>query len=199
MRDFLKEKPVTLSRSNRDGRVASSSDEGIIIQHLKSKGFDILEPPSRAWYDLLVTSEGVKYPINIKTSKLNSNDNVQCKLGIYYAVTGIWPTFQNEISWGNFFEKIGKDLNKNIHGDYYFLVVGKDDTRDVIATSLKQIGTLVPNGNNLPFQCRWGTNRELVERSQNESTKFILGVLGESCKLRANIKSEFEQYIERHL
>ena len=199
LKHYIQSEPITLSRSNRDGRVASSVDESIIINHLKNSSFDITEPTFRACYDIIVTSDGVKYPVNIKTSKLNSNDNVQCKLGIYYAVTGIWPTFQNEISWGKFFEKIGADINTRNDGDYYFLVVGKGDTQDVITTSLKQLGTLVPNGNNLPFQCRWGSNRELTVRSQSESTKFILGTLGESCRLRANIKSEFEEHIERFL
>ena len=44
LKHYIQSVPITLSRSNRDGRVASSVDESIIINHLKNSDFDISEP-----------------------------------------------------------------------------------------------------------------------------------------------------------
>jgi hypothetical protein len=76
--------------------------------------------------------------------------------------------------------------------DYYILVVSKKDAGDVFCTSLKQIRTLVANGNNLPFQCNWGSNRNPLMRTHDAAVKFLLGKFYESVKLRANILEEFE-------
>ncbi len=194
MREYLISDGLTLENRHADGRLNSSVNEEQILESLRKK-FKIEEPNAREWYDFVAISGRERFPVNIKVSNLNTADNVQCKLGIYYTLTGIWPDFGNGVSWETFFKMLSGDLSKGTRGDYYFLVVGKSDPTDIILTSLKQIGSLVPNGNNLPFQCNWGRNRELKQRSHDEAVKFILGVLGKSCELRANIKSEFERYL----
>lgn len=37
--------------------------------------------------------------------------------------------------------------------DYYFLVINKTNNADIFFNSLKMLYELIPNGNNLPFQC----------------------------------------------
>jgi hypothetical protein len=194
IRDHLAIDSLDLLHEHEDGRLNSAVNEGQILQSIRRK-FNIEEPRIREWYDFLALENGNKYPVNIKVSTLNTNDNVQCKLGIYYAVTGIWPDISNGTSWEKFFKAVRDGINSNKDKDYYFLVVSKSDPKDILITSLKQIGNLVPNGNNLPFQCHWGRNRELTQRSHDEAVKFILGTLEKSCELRANIKSEFEKYL----
>ena len=189
---------LTLSKDHIDGRINSALNEDQIIKEIK-KAFVIEEPAAREWYDFIAIEGNERYPVNIKVSTLETNDNVQCKLGIYYAATGVWPTFSNGTSWNKFFEAVAADMNTRTDRDYYFLVVGKSDPSDIILTSLKQIGTLTPNGNNLPFQCHWGSNRTLKARSHSDAVKFILGTLKQSCDLRANIKEEFEEHLNAYI
>ena len=191
IQNHLAANALKLSEEHEDGRINSAMNEKQILTEIK-KAFVIKEPAARAWYDFIAVDGDKEYPVNIKVSKLTTNDNVQCKLGIYYAVTGVWPTFSNQTGWKAFFKKVKADLNTRTDCDYYFLVVGKSDPSDIILTSLKQIGTLAPNGNNLPFQCRWGTNRTLVTRTHDDAVKFILGILKKSCDLRAKIQKEFD-------
>lgn len=198
LKQYISEKAPDLSSRFEDGRINAAINEKEIIDLLELD-FDIKKPRSREWWDITYEDDQQAYPINIKISNLRGNDNVQCKLGIYYALTGIWPDFQNEISWENFFRKLSEDIDTNTDRDYYFLIVNKEDSSDVIATSLKSISSLVPNGNNLPFQCNWGSNRSPLSRSHSEAKSFILSNLKKSCELRSRIQSEFENYLGKYV
>ena len=57
--------------------------------------------------------------------------------------------------------------------DYYFIVCFKN-TGKLMLTSLKRINSLTPNGNNLPFQCNWGQNKNVTNRSDKEQMKYII-------------------------
>ncbi len=198
IQDHLAANALTLSKDHADGRINSALNEDQILAEIK-KHFTIEEPAAREWYDFIAIEGDERYPVNIKVSTLETADNVQCKLGIYYAATGVWPTFSNGISWNKFFEAVAAGINTRTDRDYYFVVVGKSDPSDIILTSLKQIGTLVANGNNLPFQCHWGNNRKLKVRTHSDAIKFILGTLKQSCDLRANIKQEFEDHLNQYI
>ncbi|PUD24140.1 restriction endonuclease, partial [Helicobacter pylori] len=67
---------------------------------------------------------------------------------------------------------------------------------DVFINSLKGIQTLQPN--NLPFQCKWDNNREIVQRDFDGSKNFILSALAESVKLRVYLafKEVFGEFFE---
>lgn len=56
------------------------------------------------------------------------------------------------------------------------MIINKNDTRDCFWTSLKKIQELIPNGNNLPFQCDWHKNREFSNRDEIEATKYLLDI-----------------------
>lgn len=174
---YLVSVPVTLSHgitSGRDGRVDSILNEDEIIKHLlKNPDFSpIIEiPPMRDFCDFILYVGDQRIYVNIKVSDFSnkSADNCSSKEGMAYALTGGRPA---SVQFGPFHEYLVHNLRPGY--DYYFLVVNKLDSRDVYWTSLKRIKKLVPNGNNLPFQCDWSANREPSGRNEVEATRYIL-------------------------
>ncbi|PDX06355.1 restriction endonuclease [Helicobacter pylori] len=181
--EFLKTNPYNLSQPLQDGRLNSSVNEEEILNTIKH--FPIQLPKAREWWDFSFEENDIFYPVNIKTTTTKTADNLNGKLGIYYALCGLVPEFNNEIAWEKYFQKLHKDLGTNTNRDYYFLIINKNDPKDIFINSLKGIQTLQPN--NLPFQCKWDNNREIVQRNFDESKNFILSALAKSVKLRANI------------
>ncbi|MCQ2764193.1 restriction endonuclease [Helicobacter pylori] len=180
--EFLRTNPYSLSQPLQDGRLNSSVNEEEILNTIKDY-FPIQLPKAGEWWDFSFEENKIFYPVNIKTTTTKTADNLN--LGIYYALCGLVPEFNNEIAWEKYFQKLHKDLGTNTNRDYYFLIINKNDPKDVFINSLKGIQTLQPN--NLPFQCKWDNNREIVQRSFVESKNFILSALAKSVKLRANI------------
>ncbi|GAA7010951.1 hypothetical protein AOH416_12470 [Helicobacter pylori] len=187
--EFLKINPYNLSQPLQDGRLNSSVNEEEILNTIKYF-FPIQLPKAREWWDFSVEENDIFYPVNITTTK--TADNLNCKLGIYYALCGLLPTFNNEIAWEKYFQKLHKDLGKNTDRDYYFLIINKNDPKDIFINSLKGIQTLQPN--NLPFQCKWDNNRGIIQRDFDGSKNSILSTLAESVKLRANIYLKFKEF-----
>ncbi len=181
--EFLKTNPYNLSQPLQDGRLNSSINEEEILNTIKH--FPIQLPKAREWWDFSFKKNDIFYPVNIKITTTKTADNLNCKLGIYYALCGLVPEFNNEIAWEKYFQKLHKDLGTNTNRDYYFLIINKNDPKDIFINSLKGIQTLQPN--NLPFQCKWDNNREIVQRNFIESKNFILSALAKSVTLRANI------------
>ncbi|WP_120906555.1 restriction endonuclease [Helicobacter pylori] len=182
--EFLKTNPYSLSQPLQDGRLNSSVNEKEILNTIKDY-FPIQLPKAREWWDFSFEENKIFYPVNIKTTTTKTADNLNGKLGIYYALCGLVPEFNNEIAWEKYFQKLHKDLGTNTNRDYYFLIINKNDPKDVFINSLKGIQTLQPN--NLPFQCKWDDNRKIIQRDFDESKNFILSALAKSVKLRANI------------
>nr|WP_096478917.1 restriction endonuclease [Helicobacter pylori] len=182
--EFLKTNPYNLSQPLQDGRLNSSVNEEEILNTIKHF-FPIQLPKAREWWDFSFEENDIFYPVNIKITTTKTADNLNCKLGIYYALCGLLPEFNNEIAWEKYFQKLHKDLGKNTDRDYYFLIINKNDPKDIFINSLKGIQTLQPN--NLPFQCKWDNNREIIQRDFDGSKNFILSALAESVKLRSSI------------
>ncbi|WQU12588.1 restriction endonuclease [Helicobacter pylori] len=182
--EFLKTNPYHLSQPLQDGRLNSSVNEKEILNTIKDY-FPIQLPRVREWWDFSFKENDIFYPVNIKTTTTKTADNLNGKLGIYYALCGLLPEFNNEIAWEKYFQKLHKDLGKNTNRDYYFLIINKNDPKNIFINSLKGIQTLQPN--NLPFQCKWDNNREIVQRNFDGSKNFILSALAKSVTLRANI------------
>ncbi|MDD1372294.1 hypothetical protein [Metamycoplasma hyosynoviae] len=183
--DLLKKQNFSLNNKNKDGRINSANSESIIIkqianndefkQFLTKNNLIAKIPNIREWYDFLIFNEDNTFfcPINLKISNLNlnSSDNLNCKIGMYFCLTGKIPAFSNEINWSNFLIKLYSNMEDN-NRDYYFLVINKENNRDIFFNSLKKLYELNPNGNNLPFQCVWNKNREKVNRTYEESKKL---------------------------
>ncbi|PUD72187.1 restriction endonuclease [Helicobacter pylori] len=189
--EFLKTNPYNLSQPLQDGRLNSSVNEEEILNTIKDY-FPIQLPRAREWWDFSFEENKIFYPVNIKTTTTKTADNLNGKLGIYYALCGLVPEFNNEIAWEKYFQKLHEGLGTNTNRDYYFLIINKNDPKDVFINSLKGIQTLQPN--NLPFQCKWDNNREIIQRDFNESKNFILSALAKSVKLRANIYLTFKEF-----
>ena len=201
--EFLKESPIALSRQSQDGRINSAFNEDEIFKCLESN-FAINRPNIRDWYDFSFEENNIFYPVNIKVSTTKTTDNLNCKLGIYYALTGDCPPFNNGINWEEYSKKLAQNLKSN-EKDYYFLIINKDNPNDVFATSLKRLKHIVPNGNNLPFQVRWNDNRETEQQNDFDETpeNRILKNMAESLRQRASIYDKFLRYFpinkQKHL
>lgn len=211
--EYLRDKKTELTKSGGDGRVDSAINEGQIYNDLnsfslsndwfrKDNKFSLKKPKSREWYDFAIVcekDENFFIPVNIKVTNGNKNsDNTNCKLGLYYSLTGVIPKFKNGISWDNYFQVLSNDMNCREDRDYYFLIVNKDDRNDVFFTSLKTMSNLVSSGNNLPFQCDWITNRARVYRTHREATDYILSVFAESLEKRASVLETFYKYFPEY-
>lgn len=130
---------------------------------------------------------------------MDTADNLNCKLGIYYALTGCLPDFSNTIDWKHYFEFLNHNLGKLKTRDYLFLVVNKTNPLDIIINSLKYIGKLQPNGNNLPFQCKWSENKNPEYKTFEACKNYILSTFGQSIKLRADIYFSFQKLFKEYV
>ena len=197
MCDFLSESRVPLTRTD-NARIDSAVNEKTVLDKLSERFAIEQQPQARHWWDFSIRDDGVLLPVNLKLTELGSaNDNMNCKLGIYYALTGREPDFANETPWHDFFKRLAGDMQENSR-DYYFLVVNKNDSADVFAQGLRTLCTLTPNGNNLPFQCCWRDNREPQERSFGGARDFLLSVFAQSIKRRAVIDSAFQKHFPKY-
>ncbi|QGZ97357.1 restriction endonuclease [Mycoplasma sp. NEAQ87857] len=202
--NYLKTKKFHFSTDDIDGRVNSIQNEKEIINLILSsyKEIEIFQnwelkiyeqPRARYWYDIIIKNNDNSFycPINIKISNFNigSADNISSKEGLFFALTGL--TSENcPNNWNEYFKLLSANIKSN-NTDYYFIIFDKSDTQKIVFNSLKRLKTLTPNGNNLPFQCKWSENDERIERTFEESKEFLLGNLYESIKRRANILNEF--------
>lgn len=169
-----------------DGRTGSVKDEEEVLKPIRTivnsseffKHIDLIEPEVRSWFDFALKYNGRLFPYNIKSSTLKTADNLSCKLGLFYTLTGIDPdSFEKSIvPWKEYNIQLAKNLNGlKSEVDYGFLVINKLDTSDIFYTSLRSIRTLTPNGNNLPFQCTWENNRELSPKKYKiEELKYLI-------------------------
>ena len=198
--------------SYKDGRTNSIEDEKTMINTLQAQSVanDFIKnncrldfPKEREWHDFAVTDRGNRYPpayVNLKSSTLQSNDNLNCKQGIFFTLTGK-PTmsyneksYNNNIGWPMFFEILGKNLNLESHMDYFFIILNKTNTSDIILTSLRSIETLIPNANNLPFQAAWNKCRNLV--CSNDKTDELVYILDSFKKSLEKLNIPFSSYME---
>ena len=196
IRDFLAQNAVSLSEQSRDGRINSAFNEDEILDRISQK-FCVNRPNVRDWMDFSFEQDGELLPVNIKVSSTTTADNLNCKLGIYYVLSGMLPSFDNGIKWDEYFRILHKDIASN-DKDYYFLIVNKQNPKDVFIASLRTLNKIVPNGNNLPFQAKWADNRIPMQRTYEEARYFILSYFAQSLALRANAYVSFLQYFEEY-
>lgn len=169
-----------------DGRLDSAESEAVVINHLKELFSDssikIEQAPPRHWYDIAFKTNNKTLYANVKITSGKEADNVSSKLGLFYALTGILPTDVKDVRldhWIPYNKKLRENLNYNCDADYYFIIYFKE-TENFLVTSLKRIQTLTPNGNNLPFQCKWSDNDVFSTRSLEEQTKYIMDIYYDS-------------------
>ena len=163
----LKLANIEITNNNNDGRINSVFDECEITNVLKSVyGKRIFIPKIRAWYDVMIHDYMYGWlPINIKSTKTTTSDNTGNLAMCVYAYTNNYLPKKEQQNNGKMCQILctklkSKKYNKKRKKDYYFVVLNKNDTTDIIVNSLKGLSVLTPNINNLPFQIRWDRNRE---------------------------------------
>lgn len=163
----LSDAKLILNQSTKDGRVNSTIDEDIVIQYLQTRfGERIKKSVERHWFDMMIYDYSYGWiPINVKTTTMTTADNVGNLALLLYSLTSysmeFHKSYQNGIVAPIFARHIReRKINQNQKRDYYFLVVNKKKTDDVVVNSLRGLKHLTPNNNNLPFQVKWSINRK---------------------------------------
>lgn len=204
--EVLKKDTPLLRQDSMDGRTNSAISEATVKDHIRSLsiGGSMKDIPynatfkypkkERAWYDLEIsTHEPDCRPtsafVNIKISTGKTADNVSSKKGMTYALTGLDDGIGNGSSWQSCTKFIKENpLPPEMYADYYFLLVFKGEERgsvcDVVFQSLRRLSSLIPNGSNPPFQCKWSENKVPVLRTLEESDEFIKGAFVQSMRKR---------------
>ena len=188
--DYLKNSNLSLSNTQKDGRINSILNEDEVLKIIEKK-FKIEIPTAREWADFYIDET----PVNIKITTTTTADNASSKKGLFYALTG-------KIYKGNSWKHYLKELKENIketNKDYYFLIINKNHNQDIFYNSLKSLNKVVPNGNNLPFQIKWDENRIPSKKNFKEAKKMLLEGLGKSIKLRADVYFIFKNYFSEYL
>ena len=186
IKKYLKLQAFQFSTQSQDGRINSCIDEDEVIKLLIEKfGEKIKKPKIRMWYDILAFDYMYGWiPINIKTTTTITSDNTGNLAMCVYAYTNEILDIHRDKSYENgkmsdiLFDKLkNKEYNINNKKDYYFIVLNKTNTGDVIINSVKGLTLLTPNVNNLPFQVCWNKNRIFKYETITKKVKQFIDCL----------------------
>jgi hypothetical protein len=184
MKRYLKNEIIQFSKQTDDGRINSSIDEKLIIDLLVSKFKDKIRVPKiRMWYDILVFDYRYGWiPMNIKTTTMTTTDNTGNLAMCVYSYTDenldLNKCYENGKMSEILFKKLqNKEYNKDNKKDYYFLVLNKNNPREIIINSVKGLTDLTPNINNLPFQVCWSKNKVFQYGCIQDKIKLFINCL----------------------
>jgi len=181
---YLELEIFIFSNYNDDGRINSCIDENnIIILLIEKFGNKIKKPKIRMWYDIQVYDYIYGWiPINIKTTTTKTSDNTgnlaMCVYSYTDEILDLNKSYENGKMSIILFDKLkNKNYNKINKKDYYFIVLNKTDSNDIIVNSVKGLKILTPNINNLPFQICWDKNRDYIYENINKKIKLFIECL----------------------
>jgi hypothetical protein len=184
IQQYLKLQMFVVSNQNQDGRINSCIDEDEVIKLIIEKfGEKIKKPKIRMWYDILALDNMYGWiPINIKTTTTITSDNTGNLAMCVYAYTNeileLDKSYENGKMSILLFDKLkNNEYNSNNKKDYYFIVLNKIDTSDIIVNSVKGLSILTPNVNNLPFQVKWSKNRVFKYKNIIKNIKMFIDCL----------------------
>jgi len=186
IKKYLEFQEFEFSDKNEDGRINSCIDEDKVIKLLIEKfGDKIKKPKIRMWYDILAFDYMYDWiPINIKTTTTTTSDNTGNLAMCVYSYTNKILDIHRDKSYENgkmsdiLFDKLkNKKYNTNNKKDYYFIVLNKTDSSDIIINSIKGLTILTPNINNLPFQINWSKNKNFKYKNINKNVKMFIDCL----------------------
>ena len=184
IKKILQERTIKLYETSNDGRINSCMDEDEIIRILSQELPNrIFKPKARMWYDILVLDFQYDWlPVNIKTTTTLTSDNTGNLAMCVYSYTDepldLYKTYQNGRMSKILIEKLKKkEYNYNNKKDYYFVVVNKENCKDIIVNSVKGLTELTPNINNLPFQVCWNANRIFKYKDITKNIEILLNTL----------------------
>lgn len=184
--NYLKNKIFKLVNKSKDGRINSVLDEDEIIDLLEKKYKKYIKrPKERNWFDIIIKDYYYGWiPVNIKTSKCSTSDNTGNLAMCVYSYTNeklelnLDKTYNNGEMSKILIEKLkNKEYNKENKKDYYFIVINKNNTQEIIINSVKGLLYLTPNINNLPFQVRWDKNKIFEYKKISKSVKQFVDCL----------------------
>lgn len=184
IKKYLKSQLFEFSVQSEDGRINSCIDEDKVIRLLIEKfGEKIKKSKIRMWYDILAFDYRYGWiPINIKTTTTKTSDNTGNLSMCVYAYTD--EVLDLNKSYGNgemsniLYDKLkNKNYNTNNKKDYYFIILNKTNSGDIIVNSVKGLKILTPNINNLPFQVCWSKNRKFKYENINKKIKLFIDCL----------------------
>jgi hypothetical protein len=165
IQNYLKLEKFKFSNANEDGRINSCNDEDEVIKLLINKFGNVIKRPKiRMWYDIMVFDVIFGWlPVNIKTTTTLTNDNTGNLAMCVYSYTNenldLNKSYDNGKMSNILIDKFkNKEYNYISKKDYYFIVLNKQNSDDIIINSLKGLSVLTPNINNLPFQICWNKN-----------------------------------------
>ena len=181
IQNYLKLEKFKFSNANEDGRINSCNDEDEVIKLLINKFGNLIKKPKiRMWYDIMVFDVIFGWlPVNIKTTTTLTNDNTGNLAMCVYSYTNenldLNKSYENGKMSNILINKFkNKEYNYISKKDYYFIVLNKQNSNDIIINSLKGLSVLTPNINNLPFQICWNKNRHFqYENIKIKINKFI--------------------------
>lgn len=186
-----------------DGRKDSLDEEPTIVKLFsdfvaRNSNNRCDETKPRAKGDVMFKS----FPINIKITAGATNDNTMALSSVIYALFG---KDYGTMNWKTILECVKTwlstgDYNKEM--DYYFLIVNKNDNKDMFWTSMKRLKQIEKNASNPPFQCNWNENREKIDRTWEDSFKFLWGKTRESyedMQKQIDAVREIDNYINQVL
>ncbi len=190
--DLLKSS-IKMCNKHKDGRKNSAEAEFVISNTIKinNENISIPEDP-RHWFDIEING----IPCNIKVIDGKHSDNANCKLGIYFAITGHRPNFSNEIDHKEFIFKLRTGMDDpNItrdEVDYIFILFSKKEEK-FNWVGLKQIIDIIPNGNNLPFQINFtkAIKNKSINLTIEQNIKILVGGYKKSGELRNTVDEGF--------
>tara|TARA_E500000331_G_scaffold357423_1_gene419075 strand:+ start:1970 stop:2809 length:840 start_codon:yes stop_codon:yes gene_type:complete len=181
IKNYILERKIECSKYTVfDGRTNSCIDENKIVSYLMSHSMlkeRVRKAEKRFWYDIKVYDEEFGWiPVNIKTTTLQTADNVGNMSICVQAFTNIFMDMEERQNNGQLTTKLisrlkNKDYNDDFRKDYFFLVINKDDPRDIIVNSVLGISNISPNVNNLPFQVKWINNSKYTLQNLHNDPK----------------------------
>jgi hypothetical protein len=183
---YLQNCNFEFTNQTNDGRINSCIDEEKIIVLLLEKFNNRIKKPNiRMWYDILVFDNICGWlPVNIKTTTTKSSDNTGNLAMCVYAYTDEKldvhknNTYENGKMSELLIKKIKeKKYNKIYKKDYYFIVLNKNNSNDIIVNSVLGLQKITPNNNNLPFQIMWNKNRNFIYNKINYKIKMFIECL----------------------
>jgi len=182
---LLRQEKMAFSKETADGRINSCMDENTVLRFLQTKlePDQIRIPQKRMWYDVSVKDEVAGWiPVNIKTTTMNTSDNTGNLAMCVQAYTDVELDLDKTCENGKMSELLLQCLkegryNRQENKDYYFLVLNKCSSDDVIVNSVLGLSVLTPNVNNLPFQICWNKNREYAPKPIETNVRMFLDCL----------------------
>lgn len=186
-----------VSDENAEGRYGSTADENNITTLIKQDAYwskyvyrDSMVS-TRSFIDIalkdltLIDGHDI-YPINIKTSKLDTSDNVLSKQGFLYALTSMTiEELPGQMTWDKFLELFSAHTVNIPNKDYWYLVFDKSNMQNVFLRGSKQIINWKSNPSN-DIQIDWKKEVLSTEKgySYKESCENIIYTLKDAAMKR---------------